>query len=71
MTHVDPRRIRVAAAQLGPIQRAEARAPVVDRLMALLARAARAETRLVVFPELPEHTAAMPPRAEAGWRSAV
>ena len=47
-----PRPITVAAAQLGPIQRAESRAEVVQRLMALLTKAHRAGVKLVVFPEL-------------------
>ena len=37
-----PRRLRIAAAQLGPIGRHETRASVVDRLIDLLERAAAA-----------------------------
>jgi N-carbamoyl-D-amino-acid hydrolase len=46
------RHICVAAAQLGPIQRREARASVVQRLIALLRQAAEHKCALVVFPEL-------------------
>lgn len=46
------RTIRVAAAQLGPIQRDDARAGVVERLLALLREAHSAGAGLVVFPEL-------------------
>ncbi|MGF1528456.1 MAG: N-carbamoyl-D-amino-acid hydrolase [Candidatus Competibacterales bacterium] len=42
----------VAAAQLGPIQRSDSRATVVERLVALLHRAAERGVQLVVFPEL-------------------
>ncbi|MEO5659834.1 MAG: N-carbamoyl-D-amino-acid hydrolase [Polaromonas sp.] len=44
--------IRVAAAQLGPTQKADSRAAVVDRMLRLLERAAGQKTQLVVFPEL-------------------
>ncbi len=44
--------LRVAAAQLGPIARAEPRAQVVDRLLVLLRDAAAAGAHLVVYPEL-------------------
>jgi N-carbamoyl-D-amino-acid hydrolase len=44
--------ITVGAAQLGPIQRADTRRQVVDRMRALLADAARHGCSLVVFPEL-------------------
>jgi hypothetical protein len=44
--------VRVAAAQLGPIQRADDRAAVVDRLVSLLHEAAEAGCDLVVYPEL-------------------
>lgn len=46
------RTLRIAAAQLGPIGRHEAKATVVDRLVALLEKAASAGVELVVFPEL-------------------
>src|SRR5213592_3697629 len=42
----------VAAAQLGPIQRADRRADVVKRLLALLHEAKARGAELVVFPEL-------------------
>jgi hypothetical protein len=44
--------VTVAAAQLGPIQRADSRADVVERLIALLREGARQGADLVVFPEL-------------------
>src|SRR5215831_17335201 len=46
------RNLKVAAAQLGPIQRAEKREAVVKRLVALLREAAGSGCKLVVFPEL-------------------
>ncbi len=46
------REIVVGAAQLGPIQRAEPRAAVVARLVALLDQAKAAGCDLVVYPEL-------------------
>ena len=46
------RTITVAAAQLGPIQRAEPRAAAVARMIALLERGRRRGVELVVFPEL-------------------
>ncbi|MBL8588871.1 MAG: N-carbamoyl-D-amino-acid hydrolase [Methylobacteriaceae bacterium] len=46
------RNVRVGAAQLGPIQRAESRASVVKRMLALLEEAARRGCTLVVYPEL-------------------
>ena len=46
------RRLVVAAAQLGPIARDEAREDVVERLLGLLRNAARRGAQLVVFPEL-------------------
>ena len=46
------RTIRAAAAQLGPIHRADDRGSVVRRLVALLRQAGEAGCRLVVFPEL-------------------
>ncbi len=47
-----PRTLHVAAAQTGPIQRADPRARTLDRLIALLETAAARGARLVVFPEL-------------------
>ena len=44
--------MRVAAAQLGPIARDESRPEVVERLLALLDRAAADGAELVAFPEL-------------------
>jgi hypothetical protein len=44
--------VTVGAAQLGPIARAEPRAQVVERLLALLHRARAHGCELVVFPEL-------------------
>ena len=42
----------VGAAQLGPIQKADTRASVVERLIALLRQAKERSCDLVVFPEL-------------------
>ena len=47
-----PRVLTVGAAQLGPIQRAEGRAAVVARMLALMQRAHDKGCDLVVFPEL-------------------
>ena len=44
--------IRVAAAQMGPNQRADSRAAILDRMIALLEAAAARGATLVVFPEL-------------------
>ena len=46
------RTIIVAAAQLGAIPRAESRASVVERMIALLSQAHESGCRLVVFPEM-------------------
>ena len=46
------RTVRVAAGQLGPIQRDHSRADVVERLIALLHRAVDAGCDLIVYPEL-------------------
>lgn len=46
------RYLRVAAAQMGPIQRADTRADVVKRLVAMLREAHASGCSLVVFPEL-------------------
>jgi len=46
------RRLRVGAAQLGPIAREESKAAVVDRLLSLLHQGADDRCDLVVFPEL-------------------
>ncbi len=47
-----PRIITVAAAQMGPIQLADSRAAVVQRMLRLLERARLRGVELVVFPEL-------------------
>ena len=47
-----PRILTVAAAQLGPIQKAEGREIAVDRMIRLLERAHARGVELVVFPEL-------------------
>lgn len=47
-----PRVITVAAAQLGPIQKAEPRSVAVERMVRLMERAHRRGVELVVFPEL-------------------
>jgi predicted amidohydrolase len=44
--------VRVAAAQMGPTQRADDRAHTLTRILALLEHAARQGAKLVVFPEL-------------------
>lgn len=44
--------IRIAAAQMGPTQRADSRAQTLGRLIALLEQSAAAGAQLVVFPEL-------------------
>ena len=44
--------LAAAAAQLGPIQRAEPRASAVDRMVRLIEQAHRRGVQLVVFPEL-------------------
>jgi N-carbamoyl-D-amino-acid hydrolase len=46
------RRLTVAAAQMGPTQRADSRAATLARMIALLDRAAARGAGLVVFPEL-------------------
>ncbi len=46
------RTLTVAAAQLGPIQRAEPRSVAVERMIRLMERAHRRGVELVVFPEL-------------------
>ena len=47
-----PRTVTVAAAQLGPIQRAEPRAAAVGRMVRLMERAHARGVQVVVFPEL-------------------
>ena len=44
--------ITVGAAQLGPIQKAESRASVVERMLALIAKGRERGVELIVFPEL-------------------
>jgi N-carbamoyl-D-amino-acid hydrolase len=44
--------IRVAAAQMGPVQQIDTREQVVDRLVAMLHQAKAKNAQLVVFPEL-------------------
>jgi N-carbamoyl-D-amino-acid hydrolase len=46
------RMIKVAAAQLGPVQKAETRQTVVARMLALLQQAAARGSDLIVYPEL-------------------
>ena len=47
-----PRSLRIAGAQMGPVQRADPRQRTLDRLVALLEQAAAEKAGLVVFPEL-------------------
>lgn len=47
-----PRMLRIAAAQMGPTQRAETRETTLARMIALLEEAAGKGAQLVVFPEL-------------------
>jgi len=47
-----PRLVTVAAGQLGPVQRSDSRADVVERLIELVRQGAAAGCELVVFPEL-------------------
>jgi predicted amidohydrolase len=44
--------VAIAAAQMGPVQRADSRAQTMARIVALLEQAAARGARLVVFPEL-------------------
>ena len=44
--------VEIGVAQLGPITRSESRMVVVERLLALLHRAAERHCSIVVFPEL-------------------
>ena len=46
------RKVTVAGAQLGPIQKDEPRSDVVHRMLALMDEAKRADADLIVFPEL-------------------
>jgi predicted amidohydrolase len=46
------RNIRVAAAQLGPIQKADSRQAVVARMLDLMEQAAAQKVELIVYPEL-------------------
>lgn len=46
------RTIRVAAAQMGPVQKRDSREQVVDRLVAMLHEAKAKNAQVVVFPEL-------------------
>ena len=46
------RPVIVAAAQMGPVQRADTRTQTLDRIIALLEEAARSGAQLAVFPEL-------------------
>jgi predicted amidohydrolase len=49
---VTARLLTVGAAQLGPIERADTRKDVIERMLALLTEAADRHCDLVVFPEL-------------------
>ena len=52
MSSAEGRVVRIAAAQLGPIQRAHSRGEVVERMTKLMHAASEKRARLVVFPEL-------------------
>jgi predicted amidohydrolase len=71
------RSITLAAAQLGPIQRAEPRGVAVERMIRLLEQAHRRGVELVVFPELalttffPRHYHADIAEADAWFESAM
>ncbi len=52
MTETRPRKLTVAAAQMGPTQRGDRRPHTLARIIGLLEQAAAAGARLVVFPEL-------------------
>ena len=45
--------VRVAACQMGPVQRADTREATLARMIAMLEQAARERAHLAVFPELP------------------
>ena len=47
-----PRKLHLAAAQLGPVHLADSRESVVQRLLALLRQAHARQVRFIVFPEL-------------------
>ena len=47
-----PRQLTIAAAQMGPVQRADVRDDVVERLVVMLRDAAAQNAELVAFPEL-------------------
>ncbi|MEI6162431.1 MAG: nitrilase-related carbon-nitrogen hydrolase, partial [Roseococcus sp.] len=47
-----PRRVTLAAAQLGPIQKAEGRDVAVGRMLRLMEHAHRRGVEVLVFPEL-------------------
>ena len=47
-----PRHVRVAAAQLGPINEGTSRAEVVERLLALMDEGIRADVEILAYPEL-------------------
>ncbi len=72
-----PRTITVAAAQLGPIQRAEPRSAAVGRMVRLMERAHARGVQVVVFPELalttffPRHYHADRAEADAWFEAAM
>jgi predicted amidohydrolase len=71
------RSLTVAAAQLGPIQRADSREATVQRLLRLLERAHQRGVQFVVFPELalttffPRHYLEDVAQADAAWFEAA
>ena len=60
--------VEVAAAQLGPVQRGDSRADVVERMLVLLQVAAARGARLVAYPEL-GLTTFFPRRRGWAWAS--
>src|ERR1019366_9369468 len=65
------RTITVAAAQLGPIQRAEPRSVAVERMIRLLERAHHRGVELVVFAELARETDATGQSRERRFNTAI
>jgi N-carbamoyl-D-amino-acid hydrolase len=60
-----PRRLKIAAAQMGPNNEGVSREEIVDRMLALLQEAVREGVQLIAYPEmalttyLPQHYSAL------------